>query len=166
MQKIKTIGISIAILTLISGAFVGTKALFTSTEVIDTSLTISTGSIDISSNEETLEWIPAQGIDKSEDGSYEDLKSGDTFRKTITITNNSTIDSEITFRVMPDVHLPIGIIMNAKYMENNLSNGSKLEIAKGDNIDIILELEIGEEANGNVSKQELANIYEIHAVQK
>lgn len=30
MQKIKTIGISIAILTLISGAFAGTKALFTS----------------------------------------------------------------------------------------------------------------------------------------
>lgn len=42
--------------------------------------------------------------------------------------------------------------MNTKYRGNNLSNGSKLEI--------------GEDANGNVSKQELANIYEIYAVQK
>ena len=152
MQKIKTIGISIAILTLISGAFAGTKALFTSKQIIDASLTISTGSIDISSNEETLDWIPAQGIDNLEDVSYELLKSGDSFKKIIKITNNSTIDSEITFKETPNVNLPVGITMNTKYRGNNLSNGSKLEI--------------GEDANGNVSKQELANIYEIYAVQK
>ena len=94
------------------------------------------------------------------------MKSGDTFRKTIKITNNSTIDSEITFRVKPDAHLPVGITMNAKYGKNNLSDGEKLEIDKGEDIYITLELEIGEEANGKVSKQALANIYEIHAVQK
>ncbi|MBC8632011.1 hypothetical protein H8697_09870 [[Eubacterium] tenue] len=90
MKKNKTVAYMMAAMLLVGGTFAGTKAWFTAKKTVDTSFEITTGSIDIETEDKG--WVVKTPKDEKTEmvvrpGSGMNFKPGDILEKEVTIKN-------------------------------------------------------------------------------
>lgn len=89
MKKNKTIAYALAAILLVGGTFAGTKAWFTDKEVVDNTLNITTGTLDLDVTDKG--WY--RNGNETED--FTKLVPGDVISRKIEVANNSNINNQV-----------------------------------------------------------------------
>ncbi len=101
MKKNKTIAYMLAATLLVGGTFVGTKAWFTASGTVDSGLVVTTGTMGLSVTEDNNWKVVTPGgiteiTNQDAGNNFENVKPGDIFEKTVTITNTGSLNQILT----------------------------------------------------------------------
>lgn len=167
MKKNKTIAYALAATLLVGGTFAGTKAWFTDKEEAYNDLVITMGNLNVDVDEG--EWSTLNdNTEASNTGSkdvFANVKPGDRFIKTITITNNGSLAQKLTVDGGNlNEKLPSGINVGSNLSELTgkvLQPGESIEAGIG--VDVLTSVggEFGDNDGLNLNEKAVLNFNEL-----
>ncbi|MGL5695216.1 MAG: TasA family protein [Peptostreptococcaceae bacterium] len=139
MKKNKTIAYMLAATLLVGGTFLGTKALYSDQETVDTGFVIKTGTLDVSIVDDNGWYVTQNGTEAiAVNDDFANAKPGDVFNRYFEVENTGTLDQTLTFTGGE-------VIKEDENLEITVPNLKETTLKPGDSKQVLLMVKIKED---------------------